>query len=56
MRAIEDPMVITDQIASGFIVPKTLEAVQEVYPEMLNELTQRLQSESICQINLRKKH
>jgi hypothetical protein len=38
MRAIEDPMVITDQIASGFIVPKTLEAVQEVYPEMLNEL------------------
>ena len=38
MRAIEDPMVLTDQIASGFVVPKTLEAVQEVYPEMMKEL------------------
>ena len=38
MRAIEDPLILTDQIAAGFVVPKTLETVQTVYPQMMVEI------------------
>jgi len=38
MRAIQNPLVLTDQIASGFVIPKTVEAFEQVYPEMMNEL------------------
>ena len=38
MRAIQNPLVLTDQIASGFVIPKTVEIFSQVYPEMMNEL------------------
>jgi len=38
MRAIQNPLVLTDQIEAGFVIPKTVEAMQQVYPEMMNEL------------------
>jgi hypothetical protein len=38
MRAIEDPLVMIDELAAGFVQPKTMEAVKTVYPEMYSEM------------------
>ena len=51
MRAIEDPLVLGDQLANGLIIPETLDTVKNVYPfiyeQMKSELLKQVTSSPV---------
>ena len=42
MRAIEDPLVLGDQLANGLIIPETLDTVKNVYPFIFEQMKSEL--------------
>jgi hypothetical protein len=42
MRAIEDPLVLGDQLANGLIIPETLDTVKNVYPFIYEQMKSEL--------------
>ena len=42
IRAIEDPLVLGDQLANGIIIPETLETVKTVYPFIYEDMKMEL--------------